>query len=77
MIKWFNIKGDPHIKGVSEMGIWYIRVNNDIVTAMYRMWGKTEKYIPSEGMTLDEAKEECEILTLIYIESTQMSPGIN
>ena len=68
MIKWTHIKGEPHIKGVCDEGIWWIRTCNKKVTGIYRIFNGKDKILPG-SMTVQEAKDECELLTEIYRES--------
>jgi len=69
MIRWISYQNDPHIKGKSELGDWFIRVTNGVVTGIYKMWGEKTKYVPNQEMTLAEAKEEVDVMTQIYKES--------
>jgi len=54
MVKWDSKIEDRHMKGTTPFGPVFIRFGRDgKATAMYTLFGSTEKYIPDEEWMQD------------------------
>lgn len=73
MINWDPLL-ERHILGSSPLGKVWIRVDRENkVTGMYTLFGTTEKYMPGEDYTIDDAKLELEERYKIEIAAIELS----
>lgn len=74
VVTWIE-KGKRHHMGSTSLGPMWIRLNAEyIIIGLYTCFEpRTQKFLPTEGMTIDEAKEELELQYEIEIEAIKLS----